>query len=325
MDEHPRPPDGGRARSDSGPGDGPLRLRPMTIGELLDEPFDLLRDSWRTLVLVAGVVIVPVELLVAFLQRTAFGGVGLGELLSDPTAAQVVLEQGDPGTVEATALQLLAAITAFAIVEGLVARVGVSRLLGERLSPREAVRLTLRRWPALLAGWFFVMAASFGPGLVALGLIATGNPGLVGLGVLLLLAALPAGLGAYTLLRVVPAVIVVEGLGPLAALRRSASLLRHRFFPVVAVVLLALLVGSLVETALAGIPTGAGFLLGLERGWVLVSAGAIAAGLVVRPFRALVGALLYVDARVRREGFDLEVRAGAPAHHLARGPGVRAG
>jgi hypothetical protein len=202
-------------------------------------------------------------------------------------------------------------------VEGLVARVGVSALLGEQLTPGEAVRATVRRWPALLAGWFLVMAATFGLGVLAVAIVALGGAALFGVGMLLLLAAMPVGLAAYTLLRAVPTVIVVEGLGPLAALRRSATLLRPRFMVALAVVLLALLVGSLVQTALAALPTAGGFLFGLEAGWVLVSAGAIAAGLVVRPFQALVGALLYVDARVRQEGLDLEVRAspGVPAAH----------
>jgi hypothetical protein len=296
-------------------GRGPVRLRPLTVGELLDDPFDLLRDSWRTLLLLVGAVVVPVELVLGFLQRTVLGGVGFMELLGDPTAAQVAFAQTDPGAVEAMVAQAFAAVTVFAIVEGLVARVGVSALLGERLTPGEALRATLPRWPALVAAWVLVLGASFGLGLLALGLVAFGGLAFAGVGILLMLVAVPVGLGAYTLLRAVPAVIVVEQLGPLAALRRSAALLRPRFLSVLAVVLLALLVGSLVQTALGALPTAGGFLLGLEAGWVLVAAGAIAAGLVVRPFQALVGALLYVDARVRREGLDLEVRAdaGVPA------------
>lgn len=302
--------------NDGAPGWGVVRLRPLTVGELLDDAFELLRSNWRTLVLVVGAVVVPFELLAGFLQRGLLGGLGVMELLEDPTAAAVAFGQTDLGTLEASAARILAALTVFALVEGVVVRVGVSALLGEELTPMQALRATLPRWPALIVAWILVMAAAFSVfGLaLALSLIGLFTPLGIVLGPLLLLVSVPVGLTVYGLLRAVPAAVVIEGLGPFAAMARSARLVRPRIFPVLLAVGLALLVGWLVETALATLPTAGGFLFGLEVGWVLVSAGAIAAGLVARPFQALVGALVYVDARVRREGLDLEVRAEQGAH-----------
>jgi hypothetical protein len=295
-------------------GHDPTTLTPLSVGELLDQSFDLLRDSWRVLFLVVGVAIVPVELVLGFLQRMAMGGLAFMELLTDPIGSQVMLEQAEAGAADAFVVQGLAAVTVFAVVEGMVARVGVSRTFGERLTVMQVVRDTLPRWPALIAGWFLALAATSGLALVGVLAVAVGGLALAPIGVLLVLLGLPVGAVAYTLFRAVPTVIVVERLGPVAALQRSATLLRSRFFPTLGVILLALLVGSLVEYALGLLWAAGGFAVGLERGgWVLTAAGGIAAGLVVQPFQALVCALLYLDARVRREGLDLEIRTTAGA------------
>src|SRR5205823_5659401 len=56
-------PKGGSART------GPLPLHPMTLGDILDGAFKLLKANLRTIAIVAGVFIVPGQLLVAFAQR----------------------------------------------------------------------------------------------------------------------------------------------------------------------------------------------------------------------------------------------------------------
>src|SRR5690606_23434507 len=124
-----------------------------------------------------------------------------------------------------------------------------------------------------------------------------------------LLAALPAGVGAYVLLRLAPLAVVVEGLGPLAALRRSAALVRQRFWPVLGALLLAALVAWLVEYALSGIPSAIVLAVGLDVGWLLRAVAGVVAGVVVTPYTALVAALVYLDVRVRSEALDVEVLA----------------
>src|SRR5207302_4268278 len=89
-------PKGGSART------GPLPLHPMTLGDLLDGAFKLLKANLRTIAIVAGVFIVPGQLLVAFAQR----GSGVSDAIrvfTDPTAVQSSSEP-DASAVAATLL-----------------------------------------------------------------------------------------------------------------------------------------------------------------------------------------------------------------------------
>jgi hypothetical protein len=70
---------------------------------------------------------------------------------------------------------------------------------------------------------------------------------------------------------------------------------------------LALIVSSLVQTAIGIIPTGLAFAVPEQWSWVLAAAGSTMAGLISTPYVMLVVVLLYFDARVRREALDVEI------------------
>ena len=103
--------------------------------------------------------------------------------------------------------------------------------------------------------------------------------------------------------------IVVEHLGPIAATKRSWSLMRRRFWAVLGTALLAGLIASILGQVLGFIPSLAGLLIGTDGGWVLLAVGAILTALVTQPIVAIVATLQYFDARIRFEGFDLEIIA----------------
>jgi sterol desaturase/sphingolipid hydroxylase (fatty acid hydroxylase superfamily) len=102
---------------------------------------------------------------------------------------------------------------------------------------------------------------------------------------------------------------VVEELGPIRGIRRSWSLMRRRFWPVLGIALLAGLISNVLGQVLGVVPTFAGVIVGLEWGWILVAVGAILTALVTTPIVAIVATLQYFDARIRFEGFDLQVIA----------------
>src|SRR5439155_20058467 len=115
-------------------------------------------------------------------------------------------------------------------------------------------------------------------------------------------------------------VIVVEELGPFAAVRRSAQLMRRRYWGAMGIALLSALVAYVIGQVVGLVPSLAGLLIGLHRGgWVLVAVGGSLSWLVQAPLLANFVTLLYFDARIRHEGFDLQVIAadlaasGAPA------------
>src|SRR6202043_3103001 len=83
----PRRPKGGSART------GPLPLHPMSVSDILDGAFKLLRANARSILLVVATFMVPIELVVGFLQRDTFGGKGFFTAIRDPASAG---NQGDP-------------------------------------------------------------------------------------------------------------------------------------------------------------------------------------------------------------------------------------
>jgi hypothetical protein len=97
-------------------------------------------------------------------------------------------------------------------------------------------------------------------------------------------------------------IVAVEGLGPFASLSRSTRLTRARYMPTLGIALLMGLTSWLLSTALSALPQLLAGWVGLERGWPILAAGAIAAEVIVVPFVAASTVLLYLDLRVRTEG-----------------------
>jgi hypothetical protein len=105
---------------------------------------------------------------------------------------------------------------------------------------------------------------------------------------------------------------VLESLGVVDALRRSWRLVRGQWWRVFGVVLLGGLIAFVVSSILA-VPFGFGGEL-LAPGdplsplsLVLNGLGGVLAATLTTPFSAGIGGLLYVDQRIRREAFDLEL------------------
>lgn len=300
-------------------------MRPMTLGDILDGAFRLFVANWRTVVVVAAIVLVPLQLASAFFQRDLLGGLGFFQLLSDPGAAEALAETGGgAGAVLASLLGALAAIFVLPFVAGAVSKVVAASYLGQRMDPGPALRAAGRRWWSLVASWLLTHLLQLVPYLVAGAVLAAGivaeSPPVVILGVLTLLAALGAHLAIMTLFVPVAPAVVIEDLGPVAAMRRSLQLVRPGFWRVLAAAVVSGVLAGILSSIVGGIPNVAAFLIGLQHGWMLLALGSILSGLLVIPFIAIVATLVYFDARIRSEGFDLQAMAAA----LERG-GDRAG
>jgi hypothetical protein len=265
----------------------PLPLQPRTPSELLDGAFTLLRAHARVIVLVSAGFIVPVQVAAAFLSRDVLGGAGLLEIFQDPSTTQAALDARGTGATGAFLLGAAARALVMPALAGAVSVVAARSLLGGEVSVGAALRTALRRWPALVVAWVLVHIAElfasiflFLPGLLVMALFVPVAP-----------------------------VIAVEGLGPFRALGRSARLVSSRLFPVMGVAIVSGVLASAVNTSLGVVPQTISYLVGLDRGWVLLAASTTITSLIVSPWIALVAALVYFDGRVRHEGLDLQVRA----------------
>lgn len=290
------------------PGRGSIPLAPMTIGDLLDGPFILLRRHLRAMVLLVAVAVVPAQVIGSYLQRTMFSE-GLGSLMADPEGFMFSM-QADQGSAAAGWLVTGAnTLLLMPLAAGLVSRLVVSSVLGERVGVGDVLRATGRRVSALLGAWVLALLLVVLPVAVAVGLMALGGAAVV-LGGILLLPAVVVAVAVGALVAAAPTAAVVESVGPVQALRRSLRLVRPRFWGVLGALVLAGVVAFLVQSAAGGVLTLAAFGVEFDGSWILLAVGSVAAQLLVTPYVITVAALVYLDACVRREALDLRILAG---------------
>ena len=96
--------------------------------------------------------------------------------------------------------------------------------------------------------------------------------------------------------------IMVEGKGTFASLSRSAKLSRGRKWHIFGTLMLAFLIFFVVYFAIAIVAQMTGSV-------VISTVLTVAASILAYPLFAIVEMLLYYDARVRNEGFDIEMMA----------------
>lgn len=307
---------------------GPVAVRPLNLGEVLDGAFKLFIADWRTLVLVAGIFLVPVQLAASYLQRDLVGG-GMFQAFTDPTSAEMFMDGGAGPSAAAMLIGFVNGVFITPLVTGAAVAAVAATYRGGRSSVGGALRTALGRWWALVASWVLIVLASMVPFLVGFGVTAGGAfaelvPVIV-IGALLIIAAIVASLAVVALFAGTAPAIVVEDLGPLQGMGRSARLLRPRLLPVLGTLVVAGLVIMLLSMALGAVPQLVGLAVGEPYGWVFVAVGSIVAGLVTTPLLASVVTLLYFDGRVRGEGLDLRMAADGLDAGDGSGPGDQPG
>lgn len=270
----------------------PVPLRPMTIADLLDGSFAILKRRPREVLLLAAAFVIPVQLLASILLRDVlaaggFAGTGLGE-----TTSSVGFEEqsGELTGLGPSMVSLLISVCSLALLAGALTRLVADWYDGIQPSPGAVIVATLRRAPALLVGVVVVH-------------------------VLELLGLLALGIGAYVamcFLHVVSPVIVAEDVGPFTAIARSFRLTTAKAWRSLYVPFLVGLVGALVGLGFQLIPELVTLFVSEDWYWLVRSSGSMLAQLVVAPFTAGVAVLYHLDLRIRTEGYDIHRRiAGA--------------
>jgi Membrane domain of glycerophosphoryl diester phosphodiesterase len=264
------------------------RLRPMGVGDLLDEVFGLYRRNFRLFVGIVAVLTIPQTIvsLIFALHSTAavFVKHGPNNYSFHGDAFFQSLAFAVPSLVISILFaQLITAALARAISE---------KYLGHDVSVKQAyasigmatlitlVLALLRLGITLIVGFFFLIIPFF-----------------------------------YFLVRYafITPVIVLEGTGVRKAFSRSAELVRGSWWRVFGILLLLVLIVAVIGFVLL-------FVLGAVLSRILVlnhSTGGIIwtqiisaiVGIFIQPIELATVVLLYYDLRIRKEGFDLEVAA----------------
>ena len=262
-----------------------LRLRPLTLMDVLDESFRLYRANFPLLAGLAVGLAIPV-LLVNLLA----GGAGvLDAYFQAVTApATVVTRDFSGGNPFAAVLQYPLQLALVPFQTGALFAAAAAIILGTPVTIVSALRAVLRRYWAVWALSIFYGLAGF------------------------TLLCPPLGLWLLTRLSMMMPVFFTEQPPIGTTVERSWRLTDHAFWRTFGVLFLSLLLGYALQTALAIVLlTGAGIVPGLPgvvRVVLIVSLASLMTELV-QPLFALAVTLLYFDFRVRREAFDLEMLA----------------
>lgn len=315
----------------------------MTVGDILDQAFTLYRKDFLTLISVIAVVSVPVAivqlagLILAGAQLQTFLTSG-GRIAPSFASAQTPLII--TGVVLIGVATLLGALGGV-VQTGALAIVLAERFRGREVSVRQAYGRAFARWRPLLAMAVVtgvIYAALFG--LIAIPFIGTLFAALTGtsslgsndaLGAIIVLSycglclLLPVMLVVYLALyprwMFAPQAIVVENLGGIAGLRRSWQLVRGTFLRVVGIyILMSILIGLLTSGPTYVLQIAVSLLPNFVVATILNQVIVAVITLLVQPLQFAILTLLYFDLRIRKEGYDLELRAQQQMEAVQRYP-----
>ena len=256
-------------------------LRPLALGEILDVGIKIVfRHAW-TLIRIALVVIVPIQILVALVDASATGG--------SFTTGETDEEVGTGTAVAGFLLVIALSIISYTVATGACFKAVADAYLGERPSWRDSIVFALRRFHAIL--WITILAYV--------------------LGGLALLALIIPGIWLFVAWSVTVPALMAEDVRGLEALGRSFRLVRGFWWRTFAVVLLGTLLAAILGGIL-GAAVGAAAVFGEENDLTFFIANAVAstaASAISTPLTAAFITVLYVDLRVRKEGFDIQLLA----------------
>jgi hypothetical protein len=249
------------------PGEAALP-RPMGIGEILSTAFQLYRRHWRTLLAIAAVVVVPLTLLQYL----------LGDLVrtQGETTRNGVVETATWAVGIAGLLAALVGILMYLVLTGAITRAVAAEVAGEDPSLEQSYRFGFHRLGSVLLVSVLVGLATLG------GLILFVIPGIyIGVRLCVSIEAL-----------------VVEGRRGTEAMGRSWSLVGghwwHAFFTLLVAALLTGVVNAVITAPFSA------------TNWFAQGVAAAVATVVTLPYGVLVGVLLYLDLRARKERITME-------------------
>jgi hypothetical protein len=269
----PPPPPGGEggAAGSGGPG-----LAPRGLGDILSAAFQIYRENAGSLLMIVAVVVVPLTFLSTFIDGVVFAP----EKTTEVIFGQTVEVTTRSATIGLLAVLITAAISVIitAVLQAALLRGAAQGTIGDPVDIDASYK------------WGF---ARFGSVL----LISV----LVGLAVLggLILLIIPGIIFAVMFSVSVPA-LVVENKRGTEAMGRSWNLVKGHFWHALVVLLVAGILTGIVSGIIQAIGTA------ISDNWFIDWIFQAIAQIIVAPFSALVGVLLYLDLRARTESLTAD-------------------
>jgi hypothetical protein len=253
---------------------GPGGIRPRGLGEILSGAFEVYRGNAANLLLIVSLVVVPLS----FLSALAGHAVA-------PTKEHTAVIFGRTVTVvEARSffVVLIAGLIAaailviiWAVLQAAITRAAAQATIGDPIDVEGSYRWGLKRFGSVL--------------LVALLVGLT-----VGIGFLLLIIP---GIVFLAFFAVSVPALVVENRRGTDAMRRSWALVSGHFWHALGTIVVAMIIAGVVSGIIGAIGGSNWFLR-----WIFTAIAQI----VTVPFTSLVGVLLYLDLRARKEALTAD-------------------
>jgi hypothetical protein len=257
-----------------------VELRPLGIGELLDVAIRMSIRNAGTLLRAVVVIVLPLQVVSAIVFVSG-----------DDSQIGHVGDHGDRGTLVATyiVVLLIGWLTPL-VASGVCFKAVGDAYLGGTADWRSSLRFTLGRLPAI--AWVSVLIAigSFGGAILCI----------------------VPGVWLFISWAVALPVLLTENVGGGKALSRSFQLVKGRWWAtfgalVLAYILSAVVGGGISALLSAASLSGSGHSTAVDIALRIVS-GTISQ-LITVPFVAALTVILYLDLRVRKEGFDVQLLA----------------
>lgn len=296
----------------------PERLQPLSLGDVLDGTFRIARAHWRAFALGLGVVVVPLSLLSGFVLVQMFGSTpGLFESLQDPEVASSIATEPSvtqfTNVVAGTGLAGLAGVLLTPLIYGIAVWIAARGYRDGSVDPMDGVRAAGGRYLPLLGAVILLglvpVAAFVPPALLLAAGAAAGAEILLAVGLFGLVVAMIIAVLAVVRFAVAIPALMLEGAGPVQALRRSNSLVKGRTGFVLGTMIVVYIVITIIGLVL-GLPFQVlGGVLGSASGAIVITAGNIVTTILSNTLVGAAIVLIYFDRRVRAEGYDLSEMA----------------
>lgn len=302
---------------------GDIPFRPLGMTEMLDGAIATIRRNPKAVLGLSIVIAGTVQVVLSIGSYLLIGEGARDEL----TPIAVMRSLGAQATL--SAIGLLLSAFGILLLAGLLAPIAGRTIFSLPVTMSQAWREARPRLPRLIGTAILTMLLSFVALAIPIApfLAALGSDAPAAVGVLTGLIGIPIGIAlmiwVYVLYVLAVPAVVMEGQGLVHSMRRAHQLSRDRWWRTCGTLLLALLITFFMGFFALRVPfvvlqfvffaddtSHTALVLSLT----IDTIGRIVSWSLISPFDAGVIALIYVDRRMRREGFDLEVqtRASAP-------------
>jgi hypothetical protein len=267
----------------------PVR-RPMTFTflELLDRTFRIYRENFLTIVGLVAVVTIPITILELILNSS---------VTPTPQSFSSAIAASSGAGLLSNILGLIQTVLIYAPLTYIASEA----LFGHKVSIGEAFSGTSSRFTKV------------GCGLIVLGIVIA----IFAVAAVLLMAAFPPALALTGILiyifisasALMFPVLTLEDIGPSAAITRSYTLGKRRFWAAVGLGVILTIIGTLILAILGG--TASLLVLSIAPGRgssmqiLLITFLTTVIGILITPLTPIGFTLLYYDIRVRSEGLDI--------------------